>query len=104
MATFNVRMLAYHDDDKIRSVDVPDDLIKGWSDASVLSEIFHFGQNEFQPVERCCSVSVGDVIELNEKFFIVCTMGFKEINRKELDEYQGIPRYRRLFESKLAIW
>jgi len=45
----------------------------------ILNQVFHFGQNDFQP-QQVRSVSAGDVIELK---FRVETVGFSLISEKD---------------------
>jgi hypothetical protein len=44
-----------------------------------LDSVFKYGQNDFQPRELP-SVSVGDIIRLNGKRFVVMPMGFTEVD------------------------
>ena len=48
--------------------------------------------NEFQEVANCCSVSVGDVVNLRGKRWLVLPFGFSEMMDKEWEEYCSIPR------------
>jgi hypothetical protein len=61
-----------------------------------LNEIFYWGQNDFQPL-NCRSVSMGDIIYLNNKRFVICAIGFKEINDSEYEEYCNTPPRDRMF-------
>lgn len=87
-------MLAF-EDGKIRVVDVPDDEVKGRSDNDILERIFYWGQNEFAP-QPICSVSVGDVVEYNDKFFLVQGAGWKELSEVEMDNYKKFDRNDRI--------
>ena len=49
---------------KIRPIDIPEDRAAGQDNDGLLSLAFELGQNMFQAVPGCYSVSVGDVIEL----------------------------------------
>lgn len=61
----------------IREVSVPESEM--WhSDEQLLDLIFKYGQNDFQP-RQLPSVSVGDVIRLLDKKFLVKSIGFQEI-------------------------
>lgn len=51
----------------------------------ILERVFYWGQNDFQP-QQCPSVSIGDVIEYEDTFYLVESMGFKSICRKEFLE------------------
>jgi hypothetical protein len=50
----------------------------------ILSEVFRLGQNDFQP-QDCPSVSVGDVIQLADRYFMVAPIDFKEITKEQFD-------------------
>ena len=89
---FQVMMLAFHGDNTIREVFIPDQELKGKEQNDILNKIYHYGQNEAQPVDGKCSVSVGDVIKLNDKKFIVQPFGFSEISNDDLEKYKKIPR------------
>jgi len=65
----------------------------------LLGQVYHYGQNDFQLVEGMPSVSVGDVIELNDKLFMVIPMGFKEITQEELNFYKTLNRVERITYS-----
>jgi len=45
----------------------------------ILNEVFHLGQNDFQPQEGVRSVSVGDIVELK---FRVENIGFSLISEE----------------------
>lgn len=104
-----VHMLAFHDytaDYKvIREVKVPDNHwegCEGITDAQ-LEVVFHYGQNDFQPVPACCSVSMGDVIELpDERLFRVAAMGCVPITREDFAAYVDTPRSERYKAFLLA--
>ena len=50
----------------------------------VLDQIFFYGQNDHQPRDGCCSVSVGDVIHLAEgESYRVDNFGFSRIHSYE---------------------
>ena len=44
-----------------------------------LDHIFYYGLNDFQPVPNHCSVSVGDIVRLEDKRYRVDAVGFTEI-------------------------
>lgn len=86
---FIVHMLAFHDytpdNEVLREVDVPDnEVATAPSFDQILELVFEYGQNDHQPVPGRCSVSVGDVIEHCNNFFLVCVAGFCEITIREL--------------------
>jgi hypothetical protein len=64
---------------KIRKVQVDDQLLAPNDLHQNLEKVFYFGQNDFQPVEGCCSVSMGDVIRYQGKRYEVAMFGFEEV-------------------------
>lgn len=94
--TFKVHMLAYAEDDTtVRTVTIPEPrMLPEPVDVDHLLElIFEFGQNDFQPQPNCPSVSMGDVVELNDgSFHLVAPFGFSKISPKDLARYRAIPR------------
>jgi hypothetical protein len=73
---FNVEMLAFGNGE-VRPVDVPDEKLTD-NVMENLELIFHYGQNDFQPLPFP-SVSSGDVIHYNDKTYTVDFVGFSEI-------------------------
>jgi hypothetical protein len=71
---------------KIRPVEVPSDAIH-MDTNELLNIVFHNGQNDFQPVEGCCSVSVDDVIRIGDERWKVSFMGF-ELLPDEHEDYE----------------
>jgi hypothetical protein len=54
----------------------------GYVETNSLEEAFKLSQNfdsAWNPTNPCRSTSVGDVIQDDDKFFMVCKMGFKEL-------------------------
>jgi len=98
MKTINVEMLAFGEDNQLREVDVPLNEISELNESQILDVVYRLGQNDFQ-AKPCPSVSVGDVIHLNDKLFIVCNMGFKDITKEQLEEYKLCPRRDRSFHT-----
>ena len=88
--TFYVELLAFNRDPKnvkLRPVAVPNADLGGSVEAE-LQAIFKWGQNDFQPVEGCYSVSCGDVIRYGGpcgmvRRFQVMGCGFKELMQGE---------------------
>ena len=74
-----------------RVVNIPDENETKDNEA-ILGAVFYYGQNEFQEVANCCSVSVGDVVNLRGKRWLVLPFGFSEMMDKEWEEYCSIPR------------
>lgn len=71
---------------------------------TMLECIYLYGQNDHKNVQNCCSVSVGDVIELEDKLFIVTSLGFHQISKEIFDNMLNmnmleIHRYAHLINS-----
>lgn len=84
---FEVEMLAFQGG-IIREVDVPDEVFYELESVmDVLEKVFHYGQNDFQPVEGRYSVSVGDVIRIDDPRGItrwrVANFGFNKLTRRK---------------------
>ena len=75
---YRVFMLAFGGPGKTRLVHVP---FKSRTREELLEAIYHYGQNDVQPDRHCCSVSVGDVIELPRQaaFYRVTPEGFERV-------------------------
>jgi len=75
-------MLAFSEDkNRIREVTIPDT----YEDTNKLLDlVFKFGQNDFQP-QKIYSVSCGDVVEYKNKYYMVCSVGFKKITKEQFD-------------------
>ena len=85
--TFSVYMLAFQSVEVVRPVEV--DLPSGCEVEDLLDLVYHNGQNEVQPVPGCCSVSVGDVVEVVPlvDYFVVEPGGFKRLDYREFCRY-----------------
>lgn len=87
-----VHMLAFMEGE-VREVNVPDsELPVEYRIDTLLDKVFHYGQNDFQPVANRCSVSMGDVVELGCQLWLVAPLGFREITREKFDELKRTPR------------
>lgn len=84
----NVRMLAFMDGE-LRPVDVPDEEI-GEDTQRCLERVFYWGQNDFQPVPKRCSVSMGDVALFRGELWIAQSFGWAKITLAELEEYEKL--------------
>lgn len=54
-----------------------------------LEYVFHYGQNDFQRQDSP-SVSVGDVINLDSKYYVVQGRGFKQIKSEEYEKLKRV--------------
>ena len=67
---------------QFRTVTIPDEeVVEGIEEGEKLELVFRYGQNEFQPSDQP-SVTSGDVVLMDNKFFIMENFGFKEIDFK----------------------
>lgn len=83
-----VHMSAYGSKDDIRTVEIPDDEINSKTTIQRALELtFKYGQNDIQP-EKHPSVSVGDVVELNNRYFICLNVGWHEL---KANEFKSLP-------------
>lgn len=84
-----VHMFAFNKDKGIiRDVDVPDNEYGATKNVwEKLELVFRYGQNEFQK-RNTYSVSVGDVVEIDNKYFMVMSTGFEELSKAEFDSLQ----------------
>lgn len=100
MTTFvRVEMLAFcPDPDTYRLVAIPSEVQEGVEPGSpqFLELVYYYGQNEFQPREMP-SVSMGDVVHYQDRYFLVAVCGFKELTPAELREYRKVERVDRSF-------
>ena len=87
---WQVHLTALSDDEGVRVVEVPEELVSPSEDAN-LDHVFHYGQNSFQWVKGKRSVSMGDLIELDPGvFFVVQSIGFKELTAEQVAEYKAM--------------
>lgn len=89
---FQVEMLAFGDPGEIRIVSIPDDKEQS------LENVFHYGQNDFQPKAHP-SVSVGDVVTYQNEKYLVSGIGFKKLNQTEYENYKSLGRRERMLEG-----
>jgi hypothetical protein len=91
-----VHLLAFGQPNEVRYVEVE---APASEEQALLDQVFHFGQNDFQP-QRHPSVSMGDVVELeNSKFYVIQAVGFKELSRVEFVQYRALERRERVFSN-----
>lgn len=82
--TFRVQMLAFADPGTVREVEVPVEKVSE-KIHSLLDAIYYYGQNDFQP-KNCPSLSVADVIEVDDDKYLICSFGFRKLNEQEYQE------------------
>lgn len=109
--TYSVHMLAYQPEYCVRPVEISmDDLVsnnlyphphpKSRKLEGLLDLIYMYGQNDYQPREGICSVSKGDVIEIEREeypadFYLVKSVGFRRITPAEFEDYASTSRHDR---------
>jgi len=81
----DVHMLAFMGPEDVRHVEVPDGEFESAIKDDKLSIVFKLGQNDFQ-TQQMPSVSVGDVIELNNEYHLVLGAGFRQITKAKFEE------------------
>ncbi len=86
---FKVRMLAFHGQNLIREVNVPDEKVVD-NVERMLDLIYYYGQNEIQNVPRICSLSVGDCIEYKDELYFVASDGFTKVTHEQYDKLMKI--------------
>jgi len=96
-----VHMLAFMEG-TIRPVEIPPttDLMPDRALSPIralLETVFYYGQNDVQPVHRCCSVSTGDVAEHEGKFYLCCLVGWRELSGEEFLAYKAMDTRDRRF-------
>ena len=78
---YKAYMKAFCKEGTIREIEVPQNEINHCSDIyEILELIFKYGQNMFQS-RNCPSLSVGDIVEVNGKYYDVKCVGFEEIDK-----------------------
>ena len=95
-----VHMTAYCEKSNIRIVDIPDEEIKSNNTEYLLDLVVKYGQNTMQPQNKV-SVSFGDVINLQDKYFFVLNNKFKEISEYELKSVPDRIAFKNRFYRKL---
>ena len=93
--TYDVHMLAFKDRHVIRKVSVPEDA-RYKDTKALLSAIWTYGQNDFQP-QPLCSVSAGDVINLNGEYWLIKSEGFQKLTSSQFDRYSEMNLEERWF-------
>ena len=103
---FEVQMWAFtesKDDLKKRTVEIPSHDIREFNKGNTfhkLGMIYYYGQNDFQPRE-CPSVSMGDVIELDNELWLVKASGFRKLMLDEFQKYISLSQRDRHFHPLL---
>lgn len=80
-----VEMVAFKEsghDFGIRNVEVPDHEAVRLPEEKLLEAVMRYGQNDLQP-QQIPSVSVGDVVRIDGRRFLVSPVGFKELKHNE---------------------
>lgn len=98
----SVHMLAFQEGN-LRPVVIPVDhkpnepLPQSIPIREMLEMVFHYGQNDIQPCNGCCSVSMGDVAQIGDKFYLCCPVGWRELSEEEFQSYKNMDRLDRRY-------
>jgi len=100
----NVHMLAFVNrksdgTPQIREVTIPT------NDSDIhhtLEQVWLYGQNDFQP-RNLPSVSMGDVVELRGKLYLISAIGFKKITEQQYNELLKVPQRELLFHDLILL-
>jgi len=84
---FKVYLLAFCASATIREVEVPDERLTSQT-IHDLGQVFLYGQNDISPVEGLPSLSVGDVIEMDNRLHLVMPFGFDEMHPDIFKSYR----------------
>ena len=102
-----VHMWAF-ENGKVRIVNLPDSEVEVGSDLKpeyqvniLLDLVFHYGQNDFQS-RPISSISAGDVIELDNEYYLVKAIGFKKMLAEEFEQYKNLEQDARILQSLLS--
>lgn len=90
----HVHMLAFQEG-VVRLVELPEGVEPDLEIRALLEMVFHYGQNDFQPRVGCCSVSMGDVAEIDGHYYLCCPLGWRGISRGEFVSYKAMDRHKR---------
>lgn len=94
-----VHMLAFQEN-VTRLVDVHDHWLHlADSRKKLLELVYYYGQNDVQPVNDCCSVSMGDVAVVEGKYFLCCPVGWRELSEEEFRAYKATNRLDRRYSQ-----
>lgn len=96
-----VELLAFDQHERIRTVEIHvEDMKSMQTTEDVLSLIYKLGQNDYQS-KPMPSISAGDVIHYSNKLYLVCRVGFDEIDEKFMKEYKSLPQRDRSFHERV---
>lgn len=94
---YKVHLVAFECPTPIREVEVPEPVNEM---EGLLEQIFYYGQNDVQTKNNCYSVSMGDVIEINNnEYYLILALGFHKINKNEFEAWKKVDRRDRLFTN-----
>jgi hypothetical protein len=82
---YKAYMTAFKTKADTREIEIPNEAIKDKSQDQILELIYKHGQNDFQSMPSP-SISVGDIIELEGRYFMVRPFGFSEISKEDFDK------------------
>lgn len=84
-----VELLAFGERGQIRWVDI-NESTDGMALPTLLENVFIYGQNDYQPIPGIRSVSVNDVIHLDNSrlMFRITPAGFDELTPEQYEEHR----------------
>ena len=99
--TVEVELLAFDSHERTRLVDIDvEDFESLQTVEDVLNVVYKLGQNDYQS-RPMPSVSAGDVIKYQKKMYLVCNIGFTEVDQEFMSEYKKLPQRDRSFHPKV---
>lgn len=99
--SIDVDLLAFDSHERTRKVDIDiEDMESLQTTQDLLNLVYKLGQNDFQP-KPMPSVSAGDVINYQNKMYLVCNIGFEEVDEAFMKEYKELPQRDRSFHPKV---
>lgn len=67
-----------------------------------LEIVWKYGQNDFQ-AQGLPSMSVGDVVEIDSRYWMAVSAGFKELSPVQYDLYKETPQRDRAFKAMFEL-
>lgn len=103
MKTYNVELLAFGKPNEFRPVQLSDKY-DDYDGEDILDLIFHWGQNDFQPIPGKYSVSVGDVAHIGEDKYLCMPIGWRKLSILEYNDFRALPINERPYYPYKLMW
>lgn len=98
-----VEMLAFEGKGEFREAEVSaaewERAVANGTEWNVLGKVYEQTQNDFNPSPMHCSTSVGDMIHIAGRHFLILGVGFREMSQGQFDEYAGLGQMARLIKA-----